>query len=158
MKYCDKCGKELMDGAIICPECGCPVEGANSKLAKKKHPARTLLIILIIVIACIGVGVFYFLVLTPNKYINMVKDGAPNAYPGQKWGDQAEKAFDDPEWKYEGDSVVSVSGTISKIPVKITFSVNTSNNMFNVSSVEVDGQRYTDAINIGVVIAEIFSW
>lgn len=158
MKYCDKCGKELMDGAIICPGCGCPVEGANSKPAKKKHPARTILIILIIVIACIGVGVFYFLVLTPNKYINMVKGGAPNAYPGQKWGDQVEKAFDDPEWKYEGDSVVSVSGTISKIPVKITFSVNTSNNMFNVTSVEVDGQRYTDALNIGGVIAEIFSW
>lgn len=158
MKYCDKCGKELMDGAIICPGCGCPVEGANSEPAKKKHPARTILIILIIVIACIGVGVFYFGVLTPNKYINMVKGGAPNAYPGKKWGDQAEKAFDDPEWKYEGDSVVSVSGTISKIPVKITFSVNTSNNMFNVTSVEVDGQRYTDALNIGGVIAEIFSW
>lgn len=158
MKYCDKCGKELMDGAVICPGCGCPVEGTNSKPAKKKHPARTILIILLIVVACIGVGVFYFLVLTPNKYINMVKGGAPNAYPGQKWGDQAEKAFDDPEWKYEGDSVVSVSGTISKIPVKITFSVNTSNNMFNVTSVEVDGQRYTDALNIGGVIAEIFSW
>lgn len=158
MKYCDKCGKELLDGAVICPGCGCPVEGANSKPAKKKHPARTILINLIIVIACIGVGVFYFLVLTPNKYINIVKGGAPNAYPGQKWGDQAEKAFDDPEWKYEGDSVVSVSGTISKIPVKITFSVNTSNNMFIVTSVEVDGQRYTDALNIGSVVTEIFTW
>lgn len=23
MKYCAKCGKELMDEAIICPNCGC---------------------------------------------------------------------------------------------------------------------------------------
>lgn len=158
MKYCDKCGKELMDGAAICSGCGCPVEGANSKLVKKKHPVRTILIILLVVITGIGVGVFYGSVLIPNKYINTVKGGAPNAYPGQKWGNQAEKAFDDPDWKYEGDSVVSVSGTISKIPMKITFSVNTSNNMFNVTSVEVDGQKYTDALNIVGVIDEIFSW
>ncbi len=25
MKYCQKCGKELMDEAIICPGCGCAV-------------------------------------------------------------------------------------------------------------------------------------
>ncbi len=25
MKYCAKCGKELMDEAVICPGCGCPV-------------------------------------------------------------------------------------------------------------------------------------
>lgn len=24
MKYCSKCGKELMDEALICPGCGCP--------------------------------------------------------------------------------------------------------------------------------------
>lgn len=29
MKYCTKCGHELMDEAVICPNCGCPVEGAN---------------------------------------------------------------------------------------------------------------------------------
>ncbi len=29
MKYCTKCGNELMDEAVICPKCGCMVEGAN---------------------------------------------------------------------------------------------------------------------------------
>lgn len=26
MKYCSKCGKEIMEEAVICPECGCAVE------------------------------------------------------------------------------------------------------------------------------------
>mgnify|MGYP000849841131 CR=1 FL=1 len=25
MKYCSKCGNELLDEAVICPKCGCPV-------------------------------------------------------------------------------------------------------------------------------------
>lgn len=29
MKYCSKCGRELMDEAVICPGCGCEVEGAR---------------------------------------------------------------------------------------------------------------------------------
>lgn len=34
MKYCSKCGKEIMDEAVICPVCGCPqkeMTTANSK-------------------------------------------------------------------------------------------------------------------------------
>ena len=26
MKYCKHCGKEIMDEAVICPNCGCAVE------------------------------------------------------------------------------------------------------------------------------------
>ena len=29
MKYCAKCGAELMDEAVICVKCGCPVGGAQ---------------------------------------------------------------------------------------------------------------------------------
>lgn len=25
--FCSKCGKEIMDEAVICPGCGCPVSG-----------------------------------------------------------------------------------------------------------------------------------
>lgn len=25
MKYCQKCGKEIMDEAVVCPNCGCSV-------------------------------------------------------------------------------------------------------------------------------------
>lgn len=27
MKYCQKCGREIMDEAVICPGCGCPTNG-----------------------------------------------------------------------------------------------------------------------------------
>ena len=29
MKYCCKCGHELIDEAVVCPHCGCAVPGAN---------------------------------------------------------------------------------------------------------------------------------
>lgn len=30
MKFCTHCGKELMDEAVVCTNCGCAVNGANS--------------------------------------------------------------------------------------------------------------------------------
>jgi len=33
MKYCEKCGSELMDEAVICPNCGCPTK-ENKKEGK----------------------------------------------------------------------------------------------------------------------------
>ena len=29
MKYCSKCGKEIMDEAIVCPGCGCSQRAGN---------------------------------------------------------------------------------------------------------------------------------
>ena len=29
MKFCSKCGKELLDEAVICPGCGCEVKDGN---------------------------------------------------------------------------------------------------------------------------------
>lgn len=34
MKYCSKCGNELLDEAVICPKCGCMVEGIKSTTPK----------------------------------------------------------------------------------------------------------------------------
>jgi len=36
MKYCSKCGKELLDEAVICVGCGCPVSGGP--LSKPSAP------------------------------------------------------------------------------------------------------------------------
>ena len=36
MKYCGHCGAELLDEAVICPKCGCPVDGANNLYANSK--------------------------------------------------------------------------------------------------------------------------
>lgn len=30
MKYCSHCGKELMDEAVICPNCGYAVDGSSN--------------------------------------------------------------------------------------------------------------------------------
>ena len=30
MKYCAHCGKELMDEAVVCPNCGCPAGNTNA--------------------------------------------------------------------------------------------------------------------------------
>lgn len=29
MKFCSKCGKEIMDEAVICPNCGCEVKNST---------------------------------------------------------------------------------------------------------------------------------
>jgi len=31
MKYCAKCGAEIMDEAVVCPKCGCLVDNGESK-------------------------------------------------------------------------------------------------------------------------------
>ena len=31
MKYCSRCGKEIMDEAVVCPNCGCAVNPRNSE-------------------------------------------------------------------------------------------------------------------------------
>ena len=31
MKFCSKCGKEIMDEAVVCPSCGCAVERELTK-------------------------------------------------------------------------------------------------------------------------------
>lgn len=30
MKYCEHCGNQLVDEAVVCPKCGCAVGGKNS--------------------------------------------------------------------------------------------------------------------------------
>ncbi len=33
MKFCQTCGKEIMDEAIVCPNCGCAVGGKQNVVA-----------------------------------------------------------------------------------------------------------------------------
>lgn len=43
MKYCSHCGNELLDEAILCPKCGCPVEGgALSPRREKENESRAI--------------------------------------------------------------------------------------------------------------------
>ena len=36
MKYCSKCGKELLDEAVICPGCGCSVAPINTPVVNSE--------------------------------------------------------------------------------------------------------------------------
>ena len=37
MKYCSKCGAEIHDEAVICPKCGCAVQGMNAQIVPGKR-------------------------------------------------------------------------------------------------------------------------
>ena len=36
MKFCSHCGKEIVEEAVICPGCGCPVESKKTKVLGDK--------------------------------------------------------------------------------------------------------------------------
>lgn len=36
MKYCSHCGAELVDDAVVCPKCGCAVDGTQSPVQNTK--------------------------------------------------------------------------------------------------------------------------
>ena len=42
MKFCSKCGKEIMDEAVICVHCGCPVTNATFNTAPAQPPVQPL--------------------------------------------------------------------------------------------------------------------
>lgn len=41
MKYCSHCGAEILDEAVICPKCGCAVEGGILDQKKKEETPKT---------------------------------------------------------------------------------------------------------------------
>ena len=40
MKFCQTCGKEIMDEAIVCPNCGCAVGGTDCAGGVLSHVNR----------------------------------------------------------------------------------------------------------------------
>ncbi len=56
MKFCQKCGKEIMDQAVVCPACGCAVQSSQvSVQSDKDDKANIGLIILSVLIPIVGV-------------------------------------------------------------------------------------------------------
>ncbi len=65
MKYCSKCGHELVDEAVVCIECGCPTQGATQK--KKADPCRkavTALNVLNFVFSMIAIFCMLFIIMS----------------------------------------------------------------------------------------------
>ena len=69
MKYCTKCGKELIDEAVICTGCGCAVGNKEvvdlfSSAQPVEHEVSTLKTIakVFMILGTVGSGIFGFLV------------------------------------------------------------------------------------------------
>ena len=56
MKYCVKCGNELVDDAVICPKCGCATELYNASESKENNDKALKKIALIFMIISTVVG------------------------------------------------------------------------------------------------------
>lgn len=61
MKYCEKCGKEIMDEAVVCPNCGCattkvqPATQTTVEVPKKAKTASVLGILSLLLLAPLGI-------------------------------------------------------------------------------------------------------
>ena len=72
MKFCSKCGKELFDEAVICPHCGCAVDGTISNKASQVNQSEDVVSIGLCVLAALIplFGIIYWPVnykKTPKK-------------------------------------------------------------------------------------------
>ena len=59
MKFCQKCGKEIMDEAVVCPSCGCAIEDKTEavkvSVPKKAKNAKIFGILSILLLAPFGI-------------------------------------------------------------------------------------------------------
>lgn len=53
MKFCSHCGKEIMDEAVVCTNCGCSVEGKQPSKQQDEH-AKSQATAAIMIIAAIA--------------------------------------------------------------------------------------------------------
>lgn len=56
MKFCQKCGRELMDEAVICPACGCLVENNQPATVNAGNDGLTMAAKVFLIIGCIFQG------------------------------------------------------------------------------------------------------
>ena len=55
MKFCQHCGKELLDAAAICPGCGCSVQTENKQVTDVDESVSVGLVILAVLIPLFGI-------------------------------------------------------------------------------------------------------
>lgn len=97
MKYCEKCGKELFDEAVVCPGCGCSAAkpAAPAKQRPKMNKKTKLLCIIggvVLAVAIIAAVLFMprnikldDLTKEPSKISCLIKYGLPTRMNGDEW-------------------------------------------------------------------------
>ena len=59
MKYCTHCGKEMVDEAVVCPNCGCAADNSNSvSKSDDRETIRTVAKIFMIIGCIAGASCF----------------------------------------------------------------------------------------------------
>lgn len=74
MMFCSKCGKEIMDEAVVCPNCGCVTNNyapkandysndyiAISEFSRKANTIKTLGILAAVL--CLGIGIIFSIIV-----------------------------------------------------------------------------------------------
>lgn len=137
MRYCEKCGNEIMDEAVVCVHCGCPVYSEQSKATPKKtvkfRPRHIIFIVIGVVLAAALTVGGYFL------YNNTRTAGVVNDLAGKVYSyTYTYPSVDGYEYnmfklKFDKDGVLTYSYYYSNIDAsgeyKKTYTVKSKKNM-----------------------------
>ncbi|MFR1189045.1 MAG: NINE protein [Oscillospiraceae bacterium] len=59
MKYCSQCGAQLVDEAVVCPQCGCAVAPQKTVDPNASPKSRLVALLLCIFVGALGIHRFY---------------------------------------------------------------------------------------------------
>lgn len=77
MKYCSKCGAQIVDEAVICVNCGCEVENkTNATTSGLKTAAKVFMILGTIIMGIYIIPLAWCIPMTVS-YFNKVKNNQP---------------------------------------------------------------------------------
>jgi|GEM_PF-5701108 len=72
MAICKKCGHNIPDDAVNCPDCGKPVKGKSKKKKKKKNNGGTIALVIIFIVFILGIAgsIVYLLIRETEPQLN----------------------------------------------------------------------------------------
>lgn len=56
MKFCSKCGKEVHEEALICPNCGCSLKTENKKISNAGNDGLAVAAKIFLILGCVAQG------------------------------------------------------------------------------------------------------
>lgn len=102
------------------------------------------------------------LLFSPNRYVKMVRNGYPEAYPDTTYGEAFDKYFSNQEWKAfkseKGDNIVEFNGTYGADKngtICVQFKVDEENSSFEIVYFDMDGETL-NKLELYFVLAAIF--
>lgn len=79
MKYCQTCGQQLLDEAVLCPHCGCAVARTNARTQESsglKTAAKIFMVIECIALGWLLIPLCWMIPMTVH-YFNATQDHRP---------------------------------------------------------------------------------